>query len=144
MSLILTLEVCLGTKRTTASSSCSLHLCLLWSISICLFLSFCTPPFRSWLFPTIFLGLHSVLFPFCSHVHCPAPLPLFFFSSPHCVPLFSFPSTRLWWVLQLALLQYRLSMSSMLCQPPAPPGSGTLHTYQVLLPFHSVPRASWR
>uniref|UniRef100_A0A8C1FCZ7 Sphingomyelin phosphodiesterase 4 n=1 Tax=Cyprinus carpio carpio TaxID=630221 RepID=A0A8C1FCZ7_CYPCA len=44
---------------------------------------------------------------------------------------------------KLALLQYRLSMSSMLCQPPAPPGSGTLHTYQVLLPFHSVPRASW-
>ncbi|XP_039543935.1 sphingomyelin phosphodiesterase 4 isoform X2 [Pimephales promelas] len=31
---------------------------------------------------------------------------------------------------KLALLQYRLSMSSMLCQPPAPPGSGTLHTYQ--------------
>lgn len=38
MPLSLTLEVCLGTKRTTASSSCSLHLCLLWSISICLFL----------------------------------------------------------------------------------------------------------
>ncbi|KAM4740993.1 sphingomyelin phosphodiesterase 4 isoform 2-T4 [Anableps anableps] len=31
---------------------------------------------------------------------------------------------------QLALLQYRLSMSSMPCQPHAPPGSGTLHTYQ--------------
>ncbi|XP_054473809.1 sphingomyelin phosphodiesterase 4 isoform X2 [Anoplopoma fimbria] len=31
---------------------------------------------------------------------------------------------------QLALLQYRLSMSSMPCQPFAPPGSGTLHTYQ--------------
>ncbi|XP_063329399.1 sphingomyelin phosphodiesterase 4 isoform X2 [Pelmatolapia mariae] len=40
---------------------------------------------------------------------------------------------------QLALLQYRLSMSSMPCQPHAPPGSGTLHTYQVLLPFHSPP-----
>ncbi|KAM4612961.1 sphingomyelin phosphodiesterase 4 isoform 2-T2 [Polymixia lowei] len=40
---------------------------------------------------------------------------------------------------QLALLQYRLSMSSMPCQPHAPPGSGTLHTYQVLLPFHSAP-----
>ncbi|XP_028285053.1 sphingomyelin phosphodiesterase 4 isoform X2 [Parambassis ranga] len=40
---------------------------------------------------------------------------------------------------QLALLQYRLSMSSMPCQPYAPPGSGTLHTYQVLLPFHSPP-----
>ncbi|XP_032405638.1 sphingomyelin phosphodiesterase 4 isoform X2 [Xiphophorus hellerii] len=39
---------------------------------------------------------------------------------------------------QLALLQYRLSMSSMPCQPLAPPGSGTLHTYQVLLPFHSA------
>uniref|UniRef100_A0AAQ6IP28 Sphingomyelin phosphodiesterase 4 n=1 Tax=Anabas testudineus TaxID=64144 RepID=A0AAQ6IP28_ANATE len=31
---------------------------------------------------------------------------------------------------KLALLQYRLSMSSMPCQPHAPPGSGTLHTYQ--------------
>ncbi|XP_008278706.1 sphingomyelin phosphodiesterase 4 isoform X2 [Stegastes partitus] len=31
---------------------------------------------------------------------------------------------------QLALLQYRLSMSSMPYQPYAPPGSGTLHTYQ--------------
>ncbi|KAE8298910.1 Sphingomyelin phosphodiesterase 4 [Larimichthys crocea] len=30
-------------------------------------------------------------------------------------------------------------MSSMPCQPYAPPGSGTLHTYQVLLPFHSPP-----
>uniref|UniRef100_A0AAQ5XJK6 Sphingomyelin phosphodiesterase 4 n=1 Tax=Amphiprion ocellaris TaxID=80972 RepID=A0AAQ5XJK6_AMPOC len=38
---------------------------------------------------------------------------------------------------KLALLQYRLSMSSMPYQPYAPPGSGTLHTYQVLLPFHS-------
>ncbi|XP_058487373.1 sphingomyelin phosphodiesterase 4 isoform X1 [Solea solea] len=40
---------------------------------------------------------------------------------------------------KLALLQYRLSMSSMPCQPHAPPGSGSLHTYQVLLPFHSPP-----
>ncbi|XP_072307882.1 sphingomyelin phosphodiesterase 4 isoform X2 [Eucyclogobius newberryi] len=40
---------------------------------------------------------------------------------------------------QLALLQYRISMSSMPCQPHAPPGSGSLHTYQVLLPFHSPP-----
>uniref|UniRef100_A0A7N8X8Y5 Sphingomyelin phosphodiesterase 4 n=1 Tax=Mastacembelus armatus TaxID=205130 RepID=A0A7N8X8Y5_9TELE len=31
---------------------------------------------------------------------------------------------------KLALLQYRLSMSSMPCQPHVPPGSGTLHTYQ--------------
>ncbi|XP_048114373.1 sphingomyelin phosphodiesterase 4 isoform X2 [Alosa alosa] len=31
---------------------------------------------------------------------------------------------------KLALLQYRLSMSSMLCQPPAPPGPGSRHTYQ--------------
>uniref|UniRef100_H3CH16 Sphingomyelin phosphodiesterase 4 n=1 Tax=Tetraodon nigroviridis TaxID=99883 RepID=H3CH16_TETNG len=31
---------------------------------------------------------------------------------------------------KLALLQYRLSMSSLLCQPQAPPGSGTLHSYQ--------------
>nr|XP_023839884.1 sphingomyelin phosphodiesterase 4 isoform X1 [Salvelinus alpinus] len=31
---------------------------------------------------------------------------------------------------KLALLQYRLSMSSMLCQPLTPPGSGTLDTYQ--------------
>ncbi|KAM4583253.1 sphingomyelin phosphodiesterase 4 isoform 1-T1 [Fundulus diaphanus] len=43
---------------------------------------------------------------------------------------------------KLALLQYRLSMSSMPCQPHAPPGSGTFHTYQVLLPFHSPP-ALW-
>ncbi|XP_055364884.1 sphingomyelin phosphodiesterase 4 isoform X2 [Betta splendens] len=43
---------------------------------------------------------------------------------------------------QLALLQYRLSMSSTPCQPHVPPGSGTLHTYQVLLPFHS-PLALW-
>ncbi|XP_061730957.1 sphingomyelin phosphodiesterase 4 isoform X2 [Nerophis ophidion] len=40
---------------------------------------------------------------------------------------------------QLALLQYRLSMSSMPCQPHVPSGSGTLHTYQVLKPFHSPP-----
>ncbi|XP_035628329.1 sphingomyelin phosphodiesterase 4 isoform X4 [Oncorhynchus keta] len=31
---------------------------------------------------------------------------------------------------QLALLHYRLSMSSMPCQPLTPPGSGTLDTYQ--------------
>ncbi|CAL8351776.1 sphingomyelin phosphodiesterase 4 isoform X5 [Gadus morhua] len=31
---------------------------------------------------------------------------------------------------KLALLQYRLCMSSMPCQPPPPSGSGTLHTYQ--------------
>ncbi|XP_062409851.1 sphingomyelin phosphodiesterase 4 isoform X2 [Sardina pilchardus] len=31
---------------------------------------------------------------------------------------------------KLALLQYRLSMSSMPCQPPALPGPGSLHTYQ--------------
>ncbi|KAM9409984.1 sphingomyelin phosphodiesterase 4 [Pholidichthys leucotaenia] len=31
---------------------------------------------------------------------------------------------------KLALLQYRLSMSSMPVQPHVPPGSGTLHTYQ--------------
>nr|XP_057911519.1 sphingomyelin phosphodiesterase 4 isoform X1 [Doryrhamphus excisus] len=31
---------------------------------------------------------------------------------------------------KLALLQYRLSMSSMPCQPHVPSGSGTLHTYQ--------------
>lgn len=40
---------------------------------------------------------------------------------------------------KLALLQYRLSMSSMPCQPLVPPGSGTLHSYQVHLPFHSAP-----
>ncbi|XP_033996381.1 sphingomyelin phosphodiesterase 4 isoform X2 [Trematomus bernacchii] len=43
---------------------------------------------------------------------------------------------------QLALLQYRLSMSSMPSQPFTPPGSGTLNTYQVLLPFHS-PLSLW-
>ncbi|XP_028830630.1 sphingomyelin phosphodiesterase 4 isoform X1 [Denticeps clupeoides] len=31
---------------------------------------------------------------------------------------------------KLALLQYRLNMSSMLCQSPGPPASGTLHSYQ--------------
>ncbi|XP_010876231.3 sphingomyelin phosphodiesterase 4 isoform X2 [Esox lucius] len=31
---------------------------------------------------------------------------------------------------KLALLQYRLSLSSMPCQPLTPPGSGTLNTYQ--------------
>ncbi|XP_047203910.1 sphingomyelin phosphodiesterase 4 isoform X1 [Girardinichthys multiradiatus] len=31
---------------------------------------------------------------------------------------------------KLAVLQYRLSMSSLPCQPHAPPGSGTFHTYQ--------------
>ncbi|XP_029948276.1 sphingomyelin phosphodiesterase 4-like isoform X1 [Salarias fasciatus] len=45
---------------------------------------------------------------------------------------------------KLALLQYRLSMSSgtsgVPLPPPAPPpGPGSLHTYQVLLPFHSAP-----
>uniref|UniRef100_A0A8C7G542 Sphingomyelin phosphodiesterase 4 n=1 Tax=Oncorhynchus kisutch TaxID=8019 RepID=A0A8C7G542_ONCKI len=35
---------------------------------------------------------------------------------------------------KLALLQYRLSMSSMLCQPLTPPGSGTLDTYQPFTP----------
>ncbi|XP_068598527.1 sphingomyelin phosphodiesterase 4 [Brachionichthys hirsutus] len=40
---------------------------------------------------------------------------------------------------KLALLQHRLSMSSMPCRPHVPPGSGTLHTYQVLSPFHSPP-----
>lgn len=39
---------------------------------------------------------------------------------------------------QLVLLQYRLSMSSLLYQPQAPPGSGTHHTYQVLLPYNSA------
>ncbi len=52
---------------------------LLWSISICLFLSFCTPPFRSWLCPTIFLGLHAVLFSFL--FSCPLPC-----SSPPFLP----------------------------------------------------------
>ncbi len=113
------------------------------------FFPFVHPLFGPDFVQLFFLDCTLSFFPFYSHVHCPAPLPLFFLSSPHCVPLFPLlspplTSTRLWWVLQLALLQYRLSMSSMLCQPPAPPGSGTLHTYQVLLPFHSVPRASWR
>uniref|UniRef100_A0A4W5LK79 Sphingomyelin phosphodiesterase 4 n=1 Tax=Hucho hucho TaxID=62062 RepID=A0A4W5LK79_9TELE len=40
---------------------------------------------------------------------------------------------------KLALLHYRLSMSSMPCQPLTPPGPGTLDTYQVLLPFHPLP-----
>lgn len=83
--------------------------------------------FFSWmaLFP-FFLSI--VIFTFLPRLLSP------FFPPPllRCVFLLT-----LWWVLQLALLQYRLNMSSMLCQPPAPPGSGTLQTYQVLLPFHS-------
>lgn len=39
---------------------------------------------------------------------------------------------------QLALLQYRLSMSSMPSQPQAPPNSGTHHSYQVHYPFNSA------
>uniref|UniRef100_A0A8C7USX7 Sphingomyelin phosphodiesterase 4 n=1 Tax=Oncorhynchus mykiss TaxID=8022 RepID=A0A8C7USX7_ONCMY len=35
---------------------------------------------------------------------------------------------------KLALLHYRLSMSSMPCQPLTPPGSGTLDTYQTFTP----------
>lgn len=58
---------------------------------------------------------------------------------PHCSFLWSSLSLLVVLREQLALLQYRLSMSSMPCQPHAPPGSGTLHTYQVLLPFHSPP-----
>ncbi len=42
-----------------------------------------------------FLDCTLSFFPFYSHVHCPAPLPLFFLSSPHCVPLFPLPSPHL-------------------------------------------------
>lgn len=132
---------------------CEKEICILfifmalWSILFCFVLSFpflCTLisvftlsntyyyySFFSWnaLFPFFlsiviftFLLVSSLLFLFLSLL-----------SSVVCV--FLLPT--LWWVLQLALLQYRLNMSSMLYQPPAPPGSGTLHTYQVLLPFHS-------
>lgn len=78
----------------------------------------------------LFLDCTLSLFSFYCHFHLP---PRFLFPLLRCV--FLLPT--LWWVLQLALLQYRLNMSSMLCQSPAPPGSETLHTYQVLLPFHS-------
>uniref|UniRef100_A0A096MAV9 Sphingomyelin phosphodiesterase 4 n=1 Tax=Poecilia formosa TaxID=48698 RepID=A0A096MAV9_POEFO len=54
-----------------------------------------------------------------------APPPLSVPPSPRVPPVPHPPSGE-----QLALLQYRLSMSSMPCQPLAPPGSGTLHTYQ--------------
>lgn len=108
------------------------------------------------------VALSFLLPPFsCSHVYL---LPPFLVSSSSSTPslIFTFPSplSSLLFLLhhllssflfiiflsplvvtgeQLALLQYRLSMSSMPCQPHAPPGSGTLHTYQVLLPFHSPP-----
>lgn len=52
----------------------------------------------------------------------------------------SYSSSSPWWFWadQLALLQYRLSLSSVGSPAPPPPGSGTLHTYQVLLPFSST------
>lgn len=127
---------------------CEKEICILlifialWSI---LFL-FCS--FFSIFFPLSFwFLLCPTLYSFFSWM---ALFPFFFllsFSPSSSFPLSFFPPLpllrcvfllpTLWWVLQLALLQYRLNMSSMLCQPPAPPGSGTLHTYQVLLPFHS-------
>lgn len=115
-------------------SSCH-SIVFMWSIYFCLSLSFVLfllifSPF--WSSP-LFLWMHPIL---SIHVHLPL-LSLLF--PPHCnvVSLLFLP--WLWWVVQLALLQYRLSMSSMLCQPLTPPGSGTLHTYQVLFPFHSIP-----
>lgn len=55
-------------------------------------------------------------------------------SSSHCVPLLlsppPHPTHRAWRVSQLALLQYRLSMSGVASAPPTT-GYGTLHTYQV-------------
>lgn len=111
-------------------------------VLFCSFFSIFVPlSFWSLLCPTLYFFSWMALFPFFSfycHFHLPPRFLSPFFppsSPPLCVPPPSLPT--LWWVLQLALLQYRLNMSSMLCQPPAPPGSGTLHTYQVLLPFHS-------
>lgn len=80
-----------------------------------------------------------------SHIYLPTSSLLTGAPPPPCVVVFPAPHLPLPLVVtgeQLALLQYRLSMSSMPCQPLAPPGSGTLHTYQVLLPFHS-PSALW-
>lgn len=96
--------------------------------------------------------LHSCLcFPFCfSLVHLLLllllllPLPpsssfIFFSSFPSSSFCSSSSSSPWWfWADQLALLQYRLSLSSVGSPAPPPPGSGTLHTYQVLLPFSST------
>lgn len=133
-------------------------------IFVCLLSCFLLLP-SSTFWPIVPLWLHS---PFCCLLSpvlmCTFLLPPFLVSSSSSTPslIFTFPSplSSLLFLLhhllssflfiiflsplvvtgeQLALLQYRLSMSSMPCQPHAPPGSGTLHTYQVLLPFHSPP-----
>lgn len=111
-------------------------------VSVCLlsrfpFPSRCFWPLGAfWLHSVCFSSASSFLLLSCSPFSCLLFLTLL---SPHpssspspCLPLVATGE-------QLALLQYRLSMSSMPCQPHAPPGSGTLHTYQVLLPFHSPP-----
>lgn len=125
------------------------------TVNILLFVS--SPVFfscPSWMFLDTCFSLVALCFFLSSHVFLPPatffyPLPhpsliVAFLPLPFCPVLFliSSPSPSPALVVtgeQLALLQYRLSMSSMPCQPHAPPGSGTLHTYQVLLPFHTPP-----
>lgn len=87
-SLNITLEFAIVAKRTTASSSCSLHFSFVVNIDLSLSLLLYTPisvlmsNYFSWIALCPF-------FLFYSHVHCPAPLP--FSSFPHCVPLFPLP-----------------------------------------------------
>ena len=103
--------------------------------------------------PTVSISVYtfSLLFSFAPHFLLPNVISNDFFNlsfllvslvpplpPPPCVVLFLLVPGGFWGI-QLALLQYRLCMSSMPCQPHPPPGSGTLHTYQVLLPFHSAP-----
>lgn len=123
-----------GVKGILHHSSCH-SIVFMWSIYFCLSLSFVVStcfllflvftPFSLWMHPFLSILMFTSLFS------------LSYF--PHCNVVFLLFLPWLWWLVQLALLQYRLSMSSMLCQPLTPPGSGTLDTYQVLFPFHSIP-----
>lgn len=121
------ISVCLLSRFLLLSSSTS------WANCVCLVaLSFFLPSLSPVLMCTFLL-------PFC---HSPPPVSSLLFLL-HLLSLsllfLIFLSPLVVTSEQLALLQYRLSMSSMPCQPHAPPGSGTLHTYQVLLPFNSPP-----
>lgn len=59
----------------------------LWSISICSFSFLLYTPISVLIVQLFFLDCTLVLFPF-SYVHCPAPVPFFFFSNPTTVFLF--------------------------------------------------------
>lgn len=115
------------------SSECFFSL-LLWICTLIIDLSFFSffyshvqPPPRPLPPPTPFFSFPLFLLPLPTRF--PTSLPL---SPPLlclCPPLP--PVIVMGVLLQLALLQYRLNMSSMPCQPPALPGPGSHHTYQV-------------